>query len=79
MEELIQKIMLKAYQVNKDTKHTIFLDFSGHVNWIEITIHLNGWMQDVDPEKQLRVHLDKKEAMEELQKTLKTLEELEEK
>lgn len=28
MEDLLQKIILKAYEVNKNTKHTIFLNFA---------------------------------------------------
>ena len=28
MEELLQKIALKAYEVNKNTKHSILLDFA---------------------------------------------------
>ena len=28
MEELLQKIILKAYEINKNTKHAIFLDFA---------------------------------------------------
>ena len=28
IEELLQKIILKAYEVNKNTKHSTFLDFA---------------------------------------------------
>lgn len=43
MEELLQKVILKVYQLNKDTKHDVFLHFYGHVNAIEILYYENGF------------------------------------
>ena len=79
MEELLQKIMLKAYEINKNTKHTIFVNFVGHVEWLEVQVHLNGWEENKGKDIELTAHLDKENANVELQKILKKLEELEEK
>ena len=77
MEELLQKIILKAYQVDKNTKHTIFVNFMGHVEWLEVQVHLNGWEQNKSRDIELTAHLDKKGAILELQSILDKLEELE--
>lgn len=76
MEELIQKIMLKAYLVNKNTKHTVFLNFSGHVEWLEMQIYINGWEEGEKFGIEMRVKLYKKGADIKLEKMLKKLERL---
>lgn len=78
MKELLQKIMLKAYEVNENTKHDIFLRFAGHVNQIELNIFLNGWRDDY-PDIKFETYLyNENSAMEILKSMLKKLEELEE-
>lgn len=77
MEELLQKIILKAYQVNKNTRHTIFVNFMGHVKWLEVQVHLNGWEENKNKDTKLIAHLDNKFAKAELQHMLNKLEELE--
>ena len=77
MEELLQKIILKAYEVNKNTKHTIFVCFYGHVNQIEIYIYLNGWKPNKKIDINLGTYLDEKNANIELQGILEKLEKLE--
>ena len=79
MEELIQKIILKAYEVNKNTEHTVFVDFMGHVNWFQIHVYLNGWKENSNPDIKIETYLDEKFATENLQYMLNKLEELEEK
>lgn len=79
MEELIQKIMLKAYEVNKNTEHTVFVNFVGHVNWFEMQICLNGWKENLSPDIEIRTCLKEKMAIENLLYMLNKLEELEEK
>ena len=46
MEELLQKLILKVYQINKNTKHDVFLNFSGHVNTFDVYYRKNGWSED---------------------------------
>lgn len=77
MEELIQKIMLKAYKVNKNTKHAVFVEFMGHVNWFQVQIYLNGWKENSDPDINIKTYLDEKMVIENLQYMLTKLEELE--
>ena len=79
MEELLQKIMLKAYEINKNREHTVFYSFSGHVNWFEIMISLKGWEENNDFDIMLTAKLNEKTAVEQLEDILKKLEELEEK
>lgn len=79
MEELIQKIILKAYKVNKNTEHIVFVDFMGHVNCFQIHLYLNGWKENSNPDIKIETYLDEKFATENLQYMLDKLEELEEK
>lgn len=79
MEELLQKIILKAYEVNKNTEHTVFVDFMEHVNWFQVCVHLNGWKENSNPDIKIETYLDEKFAIENLQYMLNKLEELEEK
>ena len=79
MEELIQKIILKAYEVNKNTEHTVFVDFMGYVNCFQIYVYLNGWKENSNPDIKIETYLDEKFAIENLQYMLNKLEELEEK
>ena len=77
MEELLQKIILKAYNINENTEHTVFVDFSGHVESFEIKVYLNGWKEYKKVDIKLEVYLDEKYAKSELQHMLDKLEELE--
>lgn len=77
MGELLQKIILKAYKVNENTEHTVFVDFSGHVKWIEINIYLNGWKKNKEKDIELIAYLYEDKAIEQLKNILKKLEELE--
>ncbi len=77
MEELLQKIILKAYEVNENTEHTVFVSFSGHVKWIEINIYLNGWKKNKEKDIELIAYLYEDKAIEQLKNILKKLEELE--
>lgn len=43
MEELLQKLIAKVYELNNTTKHHFFLDFSGHVNAVSVYYYKDGW------------------------------------
>ena len=77
MEKLLQKIISKAYEINENTVHTVFVDFSGHVELFEIKVYLNGWKEYKEVDIKLEVYLDEKHAKAELQHMLDKLEELE--
>ena len=46
MEELLQKVIAKVYQLNQKTEHDIFLNFIGHINAVEIYYYKNGFEKD---------------------------------
>lgn len=72
IEELIQEIALKAYEVNKGTEHTVFLNFSGHVQWLELSIYTDGWKKDQAPNIDIRACLTEKYAKKICKRCLKS-------
>lgn len=79
MEKLMEKIMSKAYEVTKNTKHDVFVIFYGHVNSIDVYYSKNGWSEDnVDDKIDIAsINLESEKAIEKLQQCLQKLEELE--
>ena len=43
IDDLIVEIMRLALLVNRETSSDVFLNFSGHVNLIDIEINYDGW------------------------------------
>lgn len=77
MEELIQEIILKAYQISTKTKADIFVNYSGHVNNICIYVYKNGWQESLDWDFRLDFVLEQQEeAITKLQFVLKELEKI---
>lgn len=74
MEELLQKLILKVYQINKNTKHDVFLSFSGHVNTFDVNYHKNGWSED---NKAINLALSDKLTCENVTRVINELEKLE--
>lgn len=77
MKELLQKIILKVYEINEETKHTVFLDFSGHVNKLEIRIYEKGWKVEEDATLKKEAYIDESDSKEQLKEILKELEKIE--
>lgn len=77
MEELLQELILKVYNLNKTTKHHLFLDFSGHVNSITIYYYKDGYSEDKHIAYYELVYLDKETTETEMKKLLNKLDELE--
>ncbi|WP_294480558.1 hypothetical protein [uncultured Victivallis sp.] len=48
IDDLIVEIMRLALKVNRETKHTVFVEFQGHVNSAGIRIYYSGWKADTD-------------------------------
>lgn len=46
ISELLQKLIAKVYQINKNTKHDVFLRFSGHVNNFDVEYCKNGYAEN---------------------------------
>lgn len=78
VEELLQKLMLEAYKINRDTKHSIFLDFFGHTNELDLQIHTNGWKSGVSADIKKTVYLNRNDTLEQLDKLLDILKEVKE-
>lgn len=77
MKELLQKIILKVYEINEETKHTVFLDFSGHVDKLQIRIYEKGWKDEEDATLNKEAYLDESTSKEQLKEILKELEKIE--
>lgn len=76
MEELLQKIILKVYQLNKDTKHSVFLEFYGHTNELQVSYYKDGWKLCENPSYRKEISLDEENTSIELEQILKDLNEL---
>ena len=48
-------------KVNKETKHTVFFSFRGHVQVIDIDIHINGYYSENELSKQYTAYLKEPE------------------
>lgn len=75
MEELLQKVITKVYQLNKNTKHDFFFDFSGHANTFSIDYRKDGFRAN---EKSIYIiDVCTRITEENLKKALERLEEIE--
>lgn len=77
MENILEKIMLKAYKINKETKHKIFINFSGHVNSLNVRIYINGWGANKEPNIDEDIYLDENNVIKKLEEILREFEKLE--
>ncbi len=76
MEELLQKLIAKVYRINKDTEHSVFLDFSGHVNVVEVHYYKDGWQKDKNAIYFNTIYLNSANAETEISDLLEKLEKL---
>jgi outer membrane protein assembly factor BamD (BamD/ComL family) len=80
MKELILEIMKTALEKNQENKNTIFIDYSGHVQLLNIQVYLNGWKDykqaNYTKDLYMSIHPEK-ENIEELSKILEFLKGLE--
>jgi hypothetical protein len=61
-EELILELTALVMKANKVTKHHFFVNFSGHVNSIEVSYLENGYIKDARNNiKLLDLYIDKDE------------------
>lgn len=77
MEDLLLEVLKKVYQINKTTKHDLMLDFSGHVNALNIHFYKDGWSDEKHATYLETVYLNDSTAEDELKNILKSLETLE--
>lgn len=75
MKELLQKIIIKAYEITMNTKHDVFVDYAGHVNGVHIFIYEDGWKPNKEMSFSKDIYLNIKNTRKELEKVLDILEE----
>lgn len=81
--EKVQRIISLAMLLNPTetwrkitgSKPTVFIEFSGHVSWLRITINAMGWQTDEKPDYDVTIHLCE-DPDEKLNSVIKTLTEL---
>lgn len=83
MEDLIQKISLRAYQITQKGKYQIFVNYSAHVNELCVSYYNNGFwngnLADCHENKKnkiLDVYLDRDNAEKKLKEALEKLEKI---
>ncbi len=54
----IEKIIRIALMINQKHVNTVFFNFSGHVNWFEVFVFLNGWKEGKNADFEERISLD---------------------
>ena len=81
MNELVLEIMKITLEKNKEHKNTIFIDYSGHTDAIQVRVYRNGWNADDDPDYNATAYLsgiyDDKKNREDIQGILNYLRKLE--
>ena len=77
MNELILEIMKTALEKSSSKKNTIWVEFSGHVNWLDIRVCTEGYDNNENPDWSKTLYLYEHKAKEELQENLDYLKGLE--
>lgn len=70
---MLGQIMELSKKVNTEKRATIFVSYSGHVNWIEVNVHLNGWRSNSTPEIMMRAYEDSDEGLQKIIDTLQSI------
>ncbi len=54
----IKQIMGLALRVNRETPHSVFIEFSGHVDVLMVSICTGGWEQGTSPDYDRTIWMD---------------------
>lgn len=54
----IRQIVSLALRVNRETKHHVFVEYSGHVNLIQVTVYEGGWVSGKNSTYQLKIWMN---------------------
>ena len=76
VKEKVLKIMELALIKNEKTKNTVFVNFYGHANELQVQIHENGWKAYEKPNYNESCYFKLNNANEKLEELIKKLEEL---
>ena len=74
VKEKVLKIMELALIKNEKTKNTVFVDFYGHTNELQVQIHENGWKAYEKPNYDEICYFKLNNANEKLEELIKKLE-----
>lgn len=80
-KELILKIIKNSLEINSREKNTAFINYSGHVNELDIRIHKKGWKEYQDADYSKDVYMNNRtseQIQEELLEILKELDKIKE-
>ena len=78
IDELIVEIMRLAFKVNRETKHTVFFEFHGHVNSVGVRVLYGGWQAGKDSDYLKCFYLDDTLSPDRFEKCGKIIAKLEE-
>ena len=76
IKEKVMKIMDLALEINSREKNTVFVDFSGHTNGLQVQIYENGWKAYEKSDYNEVCYFELNNTNEKLDETIKKLEEL---
>lgn len=77
VKKLIGEITELAVEVNNKTKHDVFVDYSGHVNSINVNYHENGYYSGTPQIHILNLYMDhEKEQISKLKQAKRKLKKL---
>jgi glucuronate isomerase len=60
----ISKIALDLLQIHNSKKATVFFEFSGHVEKIEVRIFIPAWKPDAEADIKVEAYLDNPQSFE---------------
>ena len=76
VKEKVLKIIELALIKNEKTKNTVFVDFYGHTNELQVQIHENGWKAYEKPNYNEVCYFEHNNANEKLDELIKRIKEL---
>lgn len=76
VKEKVLKIIELALIKNEKTKNTVFVDFYGHTNELQVQIHENGWKAYEKPNYNEVCYFEHNNANEKLYELIKRIKEL---
>lgn len=74
----IEKIICLGVEISFLKIHDVFVDYSGHVNLIDVRIYLGGWRNNENADLIYRAYLDSESGIKMLDTITKKLKELKE-
>lgn len=55
---MLGKIMELAHKVNTKKRATVFVEYLGHVNLLNVRVFVNGWNEDAEPNIRREAYMD---------------------